>query len=174
MRAFSLKQFAHFIVREINLETAQKAGLEAAAQIVQAEAKRVIGTYDYGWKPLKEATIARKTTGDSPLLETGELRDSIEYIVLSDHEAAVGSNNDKAVWHELGTRTIPPRSFLAGAAAEKAPEVSKVIGLAVASAIASRNVDVAIAKLAIDAVKHLAHDIREMIPDEDGEHQQKH
>jgi hypothetical protein len=97
MRAFSLEQFAHFIVRKINLEHAQHVGLEAAAKIVQAEAKRVIGSYDYGWTPLKEATIARKANGDTPLLETGELRDSIEYTIVSDHEAQVGSNNDKAV-----------------------------------------------------------------------------
>jgi phage gpG-like protein len=41
------------------------------------------------------------------LLETGDLRDSIERVVP--HGIAyVGSNNKKALWHELGTSRIPP------------------------------------------------------------------
>jgi NAD(P)-dependent dehydrogenase (short-subunit alcohol dehydrogenase family) len=38
--------------------------------------------------------------GDTPLSETGELRDSIQYTVHG-YEGAVGSDNDKALWHEL-------------------------------------------------------------------------
>jgi hypothetical protein len=43
---------------------------------------------------------ARKATGDSPLLETGELRDSIEHVVTQEDDEVVGhvgSNSDKAV-----------------------------------------------------------------------------
>lgn len=167
MKPFTLEGFAHFLIHEVNIEHAQRAGIEAAAQIVQTEAKRVIGTYDYGWAPLKEATIARKANGDTPLLETGEMRDSIEYVVLSDHEAEVGSNSDKAVWHELGTKTIPARSFLAGAAMEKAHEASRVIGISVAAAIASRNIDVEILKLAGHAIKEVGHTAREALDDMD-------
>jgi hypothetical protein len=44
-------------------------------------------------------------------------------------EAHIGSNNDKAVWQELGTsRGIPPRPFLAGALHHKADEVVLIIG----------------------------------------------
>jgi hypothetical protein len=69
-----------------------KESLESAAQIVEDEAKRVIGTYDYGWPKLKPQTIARKATGDSPLLETGDLRESIEHHVDAEkHEAYVGA-----------------------------------------------------------------------------------
>ncbi len=49
---------------------------------------------------------------DTPLPETGELRNSIGHQVISDTEAWVGSENDKAVWHELGTAHVPPRLFL--------------------------------------------------------------
>ncbi|WP_214680105.1 hypothetical protein, partial [Escherichia coli] len=43
--------------------------------------------------------------------------------------AHVGSNDDKAVWQELGTsRGIPPRSFLGGAAVRKSAEVRDIIG----------------------------------------------
>jgi hypothetical protein len=41
----------------------------------------------------------------------------------------------------------------------------------VASAIASRNIDVEILKLIGHTIKDVAHDIREMVPDEDDEHQ---
>ena len=54
--------------------------VEKACRMVEKEAKRAIGTYLFEWEPLKPETVARKTTGDSPLLETGELRDSIEHV----------------------------------------------------------------------------------------------
>ena len=57
------------------------------------------------------------------------MRDSIEHQVHGD-EANVGSNDDKAVWQELGTDKIPPRSFLGGAAVELEPKIQREIGLA--------------------------------------------
>lgn len=90
--------------------------LEKAAQMIEDEAKRVIGTYEYGWPPLQPETVRRKGA-DTPLFETGELRDSIQHYVDRQRlTAQVGSNDPVAVWQELGTRTIPPRSFLMGAA----------------------------------------------------------
>jgi hypothetical protein len=82
--------------------------------MVCAEAKRVIGEGYPEWPALSPETLARKM-GDGPLLETGELRASIEWNAEG-KEGHVGSNNDKAVWQELGTARIPPRSFLMGAA----------------------------------------------------------
>jgi hypothetical protein len=105
--------------------------LEKAAQIIEDEAKRVIGTYEYGWEPLKPETIARKAA-DTPLYETGEMRDSIEHYVDPDRlKAEVGSNNPKALWHELGTVTIPARSFLMGAAMRKETEIHELTGVTV-------------------------------------------
>jgi phage gpG-like protein len=101
--------------------------LEDGCKIVEDEAKRVIGTYDYGWIPLKPETVARKATGDSPLLETGEMRESIEHTVVG-HSGFVGTNSDIAVFQELGTSRIPPRSFLAGAAMRKGQEVADAVG----------------------------------------------
>ena len=87
--------------------------LDQAGQIVEHEAQRVLGTYEYNWTPLAAETVARKATGDSPGLETGEMRDSVYHTVTYANggggEVAVGSNLDKAVWFELGTsRGIPP------------------------------------------------------------------
>ena len=111
--------------------------LEKAAQIVEDEAKRVIGTYEYGWPPLAPATLAQKQA-DTPLYETGEMRDSIEHYVDRDRlYGEVGSNNPKAVWQELGTFTaagsqhIPPRSFLMGAAMHKEDEIHRLTGVTI-------------------------------------------
>lgn len=133
----SAASFFGSLVAQIDRST--HAALDEAATIVQSEAKRVIGTYDYGWPPLKPATVARKANGDTPLLETGEMRESIEKTV-GQREAAVGSNSDKAVWHELGTPTIPARSFLAGAAVHNEAEVRRILGKRVVASIAGTKV----------------------------------
>lgn len=90
-----------------------KDGLEKAAAMLEEKAKAAIGSHEYGWPALTPETIARKANGDTPLLETGELRDSIGHVIVSSEEAEVGSDSPKAEWHELGTPSIPPRSFIA-------------------------------------------------------------
>ena len=127
MSEFTLTSFAAFATHSIvALDHTQHTCLERAAVIVETEAKRVIGTYDYNWTPLAPATLANKA-GDTPLLETGEMRDSITHNV-DRHEAMIGSDNDKAVYQELGTRSIPARSFLVGAAQHKEAEIVREIG----------------------------------------------
>ena len=88
---------------------------------------------------MQPETIARKTTGDSPLLETGELRDSIKW--NSDkHEAYVGTDNPKGIWHEFGTGQvtpiIPPRPFLGAAMVASEKEIHKIFERNVARAFA--------------------------------------
>lgn len=126
--AHTLMSFANLLTAAIGeIATHERHGLTKGATILEAEMKRVLGTYDYGPVPLKPATIARKQTGDSPLLETGELRDSVEKSV-GNHEAMIGSDNPKATWHVLGTPTIPPRDFMSGAARLKEAEIVECIG----------------------------------------------
>jgi phage gpG-like protein len=136
-----VKVFAEIVVE---LPLVERGAMEQAAVVVETEAKRVIGTYDYGWPPLAEATkadrIAQGFPEDEPLLRTGGMRDSIEH-VSSDKEAHIGSNDDKAVWQELGTsRGIPPRPFLAGALHHKADEVVEIIGSEVVGFLATGKV----------------------------------
>jgi hypothetical protein len=54
--------------------------------------------------------------GDTPLLETGDLRSSIHHkaeLTAAGAEGVVYSDSEIAVYQELGTsRGIPPRSFL--------------------------------------------------------------
>src|ERR1700687_5810442 len=120
---------AHLKVLDHNMKNVSHAIVARACEMVCAEAKRVIGEgYDY-WPALQPATLARKMM-NTPLLETGELRASIEWNA-SGNEGYVGSNNDKALWHELGTAKIPTRSFLMGAAIAMEPKIHKMAARAV-------------------------------------------
>src|ERR1700730_15569181 len=94
---------------EMELHVLGPAIIAHACEMVAAEAKRVLGTEGYDWPQLSPATLAHKMQSGM-LLETGELRASIEWN-SEGNQGFVGSNNDRAVWHELGTRKIPPLSF---------------------------------------------------------------
>lgn len=128
----TIPQFARMMVNVVShLPMAQHHALEVAAQMVEKEAKRVIGTYDYGWPELADSTKEDRTakgfSENEPLLRTGEMRDSIQHTTTT-HWAEVGSDNDKAVWQELGTARIPPRSFLAGAAIHEQHAIEHIVG----------------------------------------------
>lgn len=123
-----LEGAAKFIAIGAAYELGIHEALDKACVIIETEAKSYPGEYQPGWAPLKPDTIANKATGDSPLLETGEMRDSIEHTVEG-KSGFVGSNSDIAVFQELGTsRGIPPRSFLALAAKTKGEEAADKIG----------------------------------------------
>jgi len=113
---------------QAHAEAGNKRALERAALLVEREAKSALGSYRYGWPRLSPATIARKATGDSPGLETGGMRDSIEHTVYDGNTADVGSNDDKLLWFEFGTAKQPPRPLLERAAQEKEAEVAKILG----------------------------------------------
>jgi phage gpG-like protein len=130
--AFSPNSFAAFLAgAAFRIEHEKDEGLEKACELLEKSAKHAIGTYEFGWRQLeKETQDERERLGyerNEPLLRTGELRDSIEHTV-GQGEAWVGSNSMIAVYQELGTRTIPPRSFLSGAVNAKQEEVEKVFG----------------------------------------------
>jgi hypothetical protein len=58
MSVFSLAGFAaHLLTMEADVELGKQMAVERACRMVEKEAKRVLGTYDYGWEPLKQATI---------------------------------------------------------------------------------------------------------------------
>ncbi len=134
MKSFgSLVEAAAFFTETVvAVDHAERHAIERGAKTIQKEAKRVIGTYDYGWPELAASTQSdRESKGypaDEPLLRDGTLRDSIQYTVISAKEAEIGSNDKIAVYQELGTSTIPARSFLAGAAAHEAETVAKEVG----------------------------------------------
>ena len=139
MRTMSLfEAAAMFAVQGSEIVIALHEGLEKAAQIVEDEAKSEIGTYQggvggifAGWQELADSTkadrVAQGFPENEPLLRTGEMRDSIDHSVEG-LTALVGSDSDIALWQELGTDKIPPRSFLGGAAFRKQDEVAEIIG----------------------------------------------
>jgi hypothetical protein len=126
MRTFTPMQFATFLGTLAVMDAVEKKALEKAGAIVRDECVRVLGTYEYGWPPLAPSTLARKAA-DTPGLETGEMRDSIEY-TADDHAVQIGSDNDKLVWFELGTSRQPPRSVLVEALHRKTNEVLLAVG----------------------------------------------
>lgn len=150
MSIFTLGGFAaHLAKMVVEVEIEKHHALERAARIVEREAKDEIGHYQGAagpfakWEPLAQATLYGGVTPegyhyqgkialgyappDNPLLREGDMRDSIEHTVIGD-TAYVGSNSQVAVEQELGTHTIPARSFLGGAAVRKKNEVGRQIG----------------------------------------------
>jgi hypothetical protein len=135
----SFGSFARFLGTLAVARGLENAMLETACQAVESRAKEKIGEYQpeagpfSAWAPLapstKEGRLRAGYPDDEPLLRRGDLRDWIEHKVVG-REGHVGSNSDVALWQELGTKTIPPRSFLGGAAFELAPIISREIGVA--------------------------------------------
>lgn len=148
-----LGQFASFLsTLAWEIEVAEQEALKKAAELIEREAKAEIGHYQTAagpfpeWDPLSGATLRGKEAHeyappDNPLLQEGDLRDSIKSAV-SDHEAVVGSDSEIAVYQEMGTPDavypIPARSFLGRAAFRKELEVVEGIGGAIAAAIAGQ------------------------------------
>jgi hypothetical protein len=126
--------------------------VKKACEIVQKKAKAAIGKDHEMWAPLAESTIADKAqhgfATPKPLLRTGELRDSIQYTVHG-LEGAVGSDLDIAVYQELGTSRIPPRSFLVSSAISSEDKIRRMAGAAAVAALSGHG--------------HNAHDVREML-----------
>src|SRR6185437_3640821 len=138
MKELSLMEFAELLgTMALEVEHQNHVALEKAAKLVEKEAKNVLGSYEYGWPQLAPSTQKeRERQGfapNEPLLRTGEMRDSIQHSA-DHHEARVGSNSDIAVYQELGTSKIPPRSFLKETMVRKIEEIEDIIGRNVVAA----------------------------------------
>lgn len=131
-----------------------EAELSVVVEIVVADAARrarsFIGNLQTGWpmawEPLSSGTIEgfRHRNGkwipgkvelgyggyESPLLRTGDMRDSIETNVIGTW-GEVGSNQKKALYQEMGTPgaeyPIPPRPFIAKGMMDAAYEIEPLI-----------------------------------------------
>jgi hypothetical protein len=127
---FSFLGFVKYLaVMEADLHLAEDAFVVKASKLVQQTAKGFIGNEQPFWPPLADATIAHKAHGNTPLLETGELKHSIQYTAPV-HEGSevcgyVGTNDPVGKYHELGTGRIPPRPFLSSAAMQKSTRFMK-------------------------------------------------
>lgn len=76
------------------------------------------------WKPIKKETLERRLVNrnKNPLLDTGEMRDSIAIVKRGNMSVVVAATNWKAPIHENGCRirNIPRRQFMQPAADEVA------------------------------------------------------
>jgi hypothetical protein len=130
--AEAAKWFSTDLPNEI--EERNKDALRKACDLVRDEAKALIGTYDAGdWPQLLAATQReRERLGyppNEPLLRSGELRDSIvSTILIEGHLGEIGSDDPVARWMEMGTGTVPPRSFLMTAYLRKEQEIADLFG----------------------------------------------
>lgn len=77
---------------------------------------------------------------DRPWLETGALRASIGH-QANGLQAAVGSSDPAAAPQEMGTMHLPPRPFLAPAAAAMGKDVAKAAAAAVAGRLGRAGTD---------------------------------
>lgn len=123
-----LEAAARFEAFSKNIKYANEATLSEIAILVRDQAKAVIGTYTYDWQPLAESTLKKKSD-DTPLLETGKLRDSISAKVIMHGEtgsAYVGTDEMSGVYAELGTKSEPPRSFLLMSALHSHKDIGRI------------------------------------------------
>lgn len=127
----------HLVQVQRNMERSQHDGLERAAKLIERDARGQIGHYQAelgpfpAWAPLsgpyEDAKVRAGFKADSPLLRTGELRDSIGSSV-SGNQAVIGARDEKMVWHEFGTRTMPPRPVFGPAVLRNLQAVQELLG----------------------------------------------
>ena len=131
-----------------------RAVLTKAALMIERDAKQSVGTYQdaappfAGWAELADSTkddrVRKGFSENEPELRTGALRDSyghdVEMTGPMSGEAVIGSNSDVAVWQELGTKNMPPRTIIGGAAVRQSPKVAALIGKSVHMALVGEEV----------------------------------
>ena len=165
MREFrSAGDFAGFLnVLAMRVGLAEHRAIQAAGEIVQAEAKHSLGTLHeaagpFGaWPELADSTQARREalghSPNEPLLATHELRDHIlteahgNHAVVGVPSVIVGDGTKEnpardigmvATVMEFGSAKVPPRSFLGRAAFVKAHAAARVAALIVGATIADQ------------------------------------
>ncbi len=129
-----------FVEVKVGLYEALHHGLERVALKIQKTAVAEIGHYQAAagpfpeWPLLADSTENQKARdgypADAPLLATGDMQDSIEHQVEG-LEANIGTNDEKAVYHEFGTDRMPARPFMGPAAFNNKEPIRQLIGAAV-------------------------------------------
>lgn len=129
---------------------ATERSLKKIGKTVERAAKDKIGHYQgaagefAAWEQLKDATQAARSrigfTPNDPLLTVGEIYASISSEVyahgLGMQILTLGSDIDLGLWHEMGTRTIPPRPFIGPAMYENEKLSQDILAQAIAKLFA--------------------------------------
>lgn len=122
-----LEFVGHMAVLQSEIEEMGHRALETACRVVEDEAKSGMGNYKFNFVPLQPRTIARKLNGDTPLVETGALKASIQHNVFG-HSGFVGTDDDKGFFNFLGTSRIPARDPIRSAVGQSGDKVEMKIG----------------------------------------------
>jgi hypothetical protein len=107
--------------------------------------------------------------GDSPLLETGKLRASIQWN-SSGNEGYVGTDDPVAKYHEFGTSKMPARPFLMPSAIAMEEKIHKMAAKAVMAVLAGGGINSAEMRELLHllhVVKHAAKEAWETFGPED-------
>lgn len=134
------------------MHAGERAAMQRACRLVRREARDALGQPHQGdgpfaaWPPLAPATEAQRLhegyAPDAALLRSGALRDSIGFALTAAgdgrQEGVVGSTSEIAVYQELGTSRVPPRSFLGAAGVRLAPAVAIALARGVVGALSGR------------------------------------
>ena len=116
-------------LKELAERLASVRAEEVMARALAAQAERVAGAVRDG---LSEPSGS--AGHDEPWMQSGALHDSVG-AEADGLQAVVGSNDAAAVPQEMGTHTMPPRPFLAPAAAGVGEEVARGVAEAVVAAL---------------------------------------
>lgn len=121
-----------------------QAGLELCAQVIEADAKAKFGHYQSqvgphpAWAQLadstKEKRLAAGYTENDPLLASGDMKSKTSHEVWG-LEAVIGSTDEKMIFHELGTRNMPPRPVFGPAGFESKDMVRNILGNVLVSGV---------------------------------------
>jgi HK97 gp10 family phage protein len=152
-----------------DVKASERLIIERGAKMIQKKAKATIGRSNENWPPLAASTIADKAKHGyktpAPLLRTGALRDSIEYTVVSDHEAWIGTDHPVAAFQEFGTSRIPPRPFMASAAIASEDRIHRLAAAATIAALAGHGKGARELHELLHALRHVGHEIRNLVHD---------
>jgi hypothetical protein len=139
-----------------------------------AAARDIIGVPQPGWPALSAVTLSRKIA-NTPLLDTGEMKDSIQWNVDA-HEGYIGSNNPKLKWHEFGTNKEgaawgspnPPRPVLALASIRKEEKIYAMAARAVMAIVAGGGIGSAEWREFLHVLREfrdIAHEVNDVLTD---------
>lgn len=140
-----LADFAlHLAAIEVAVKVQTHRALERASRLVENTAKDEIGHYQNAvgpfaeWAPLADSTEEQKASmgypPNAPLEASGEMRDNISHEIHG-NESAIGSPDERMVYHEFGTSKMPPRPVLGPALYRNKDRIQKILGAALVSGL---------------------------------------
>ncbi|WP_051134127.1 HK97 gp10 family phage protein [Methylocystis sp. ATCC 49242] len=169
---------ARLITMDRDVGAAMEAAVVKGCKMIERKAKAQIGHLQPFWPPLAQSTQDERVrlgyAANKPLLRTGELKRSIQMAApYRDGNRVFGyvfSDSEIAVYQELGTKTIPPRSFIKTAADGQAHLVAQMAAKMVVHAMVHGGKEYHLWKHVMHSFHRAGEKLKEAIPDDgDGE-----